>query len=120
MRFRKNYAPSMRAQGVPPHKRFNRKRFLKYGGNQLRADHRRQQKPRWPNGPERAAGSRDKNRQMPRHRQLQIHQRSDELAVQVKHALTEIKQPERRDYPGHPQHCGNPQHDMHVPGFRCI
>ena len=54
---------------------------------------------------------------MPRHGQLQINQRLDVRTVEVKDALTEVKQAEGGNDPDDAQHRGDPQNHAHVPGF---
>ena len=54
------------------------------------------------------------------HRQLQIHQRLDVGAVEVKYALAKRKQAKRGDDPDDAQHRSDPQHHGHVPGLGLI
>ncbi len=57
---------------------------------------------------------------MSRHGQLQIHQRLDVRTVEMKDALAEIKQAEGGGDPDNAQHCGYPQHHVHVPGLGLV
>ena len=57
---------------------------------------------------------------MPSHRKLQVHQGLDVQTVKVKNALAEIEQTERRDNPDESQHCGDCQHEAHVPGLGLV
>ena len=57
---------------------------------------------------------------MPGNGQLQVHQRLDVRAVEVKDALAEIKQAERRDDPDYAQHRGDPQDQPHVPSLGLV
>jgi hypothetical protein len=60
---------------------------------------------------------RQENRQMSAHGQLQVHQRLDVGAVEVKDALAKIKRAKGGDDPDDAQHRGDPQHHAHVPGL---
>ena len=53
-------------------------------------------------------------------RQLQVHQRLDVSAVEMKYALAEIKQAKRGHDADDAQHRGDPQHQAHVPGLGCV
>ena len=52
--------------------------------------------------------------------QLQIHERLDAVAVQMKHPLPQIEQTKRRDYPDNAEHGRDPEHQPHVPGLGLV
>ena len=54
------------------------------------------------------------------HGQLQIHQRLNVRTVEMKDALTEIKQTKGGHDPNDAQHRGDPQHQAHIPGLGLI
>ena len=57
---------------------------------------------------------------MPGHRKLQVHQCLDVQTVEVKDAFAEIEQSKRSNNPDDSQHCGDCQHEPHVPGFGLV
>src|ERR1700722_13395899 len=53
-------------------------------------------------------------------RQFQVHQGLYVSAVEVKDALSKVKQPECRHDSDDTQHGGDPQYEAHVPGFGLV
>ena len=88
--------------------------------DRLGAEHCNPQNSSGANGPERTARARQKNRQMACHGKLQVHQRLDVRVVEVKYALAKIEKTECGCDSDQAEHCGDTQHQAHVPGLGLI